>query len=250
MPAVKMQIYQRDEIKLDIEKRSECRKGPVGRLRRNGDRLPGVVYGNDQDSTPFKVETLLLERALSQGGQNAVFVLQQNGTEVREKAVVREIQYHKVTGDILHVDMLRIDPQEHLRVEVPITAAGIPVGVHVGGGATQHSLQIVEMTCLASELPSRVEIDISDLEIGESIHVSDLIELDDRITTDPSITIVTVLSPRLTVDEEIAAAEAAEAAEAEELMEGEELAEGETSSAEASSSENDGDDDGGGNDNS
>ena len=202
MPAVNMHIFSRDEIKLDIEERSERGKGPVGRLRRDGGMLPGIVYGRHREPVPFKVETLSLERALSKGGQNAVFLLQMSGNGSADQAVVREIQYHKVTGDILHVDMLRIDPEEHLRVEVPISTVGIPVGVHVGGGAVQHSLQRLEMVCLASELPSRVEIDIAELDIGSSIHVSDLLEQDSRITTDPSTTIVSVLSPRLTVDEE------------------------------------------------
>ena len=202
MHAVKMQIFSRDEIKLDIEERSERGKGPVGRLRRDGGMLPGIVYGRHREPLPFKVETLSLERALSKGGQDAVFLLQMSGNGSGDQAVVREIQYHKVTGDILHVDMLRIDPEEHLRVEVPISTVGIPVGVHVGGGAVQHSLQRLEMVCLASELPSRVEIEIAELDIGSSIHVSDLLEQDNRIMTDPATTIVSVLSPRLTVDEE------------------------------------------------
>lgn len=218
MTAVKMQIFSRDEIKLDIEERTERGKGPVGRLRRDGGMLPGIVYGRQREPVPFKVETLSLERALSKGGQNAVFLLQMSGNGSGDQAVVREIQYHKVTGDILHVDMLRIDPEEHLRVEVPISTVGIPVGVHVGGGAVQHSLQRLEMVCLASELPSRVEIDIAELEIGGSIHVSDLLEQDGRISTDPSTTIVSVLSPRLTVDEE---EPAEEEGEEEELLEGE-----------------------------
>ena len=225
MPAVKMQIFSRDEIKLDIEERTERGKGPVGRLRRDGGMLPGIIYGRHREPVPFKVETLSLERALSKGGQNAVFLLQMSGNGSGDQAVVREIQYHKVTGDILHVDMLRIDPAEQLRVEVPISTVGIPVGVHVGGGAVQHSLQRLEMVCLASELPSRVEIDIAELDIGGSIHVSDLLEQDSRITTDPAITIVSVLSPRLTVDEELAEDEEA-------LEEGEEGEEGEAPEAE------------------
>ena len=227
MPAVKMQISRREEIKLDIEKRAERGKGAVGRLRREGGMLPGILYGHNEEPIPFKVETLSLERALSKGGQNAVFLLQMSGNGSGKQAVVREIQYHKVTGDILHVDMLRIDPEEHLRVEVPVSTVGIPVGVHVGGGALQHSLQRLEMLCLASELPSRVEIDISELDIGGSIHVSDLLDQDSRITTDPSITIVSVLSPRLTIEEELAEDEEAleeegEGEEGEEAPEAEE----------------------------
>ena len=230
MPAAKMQIFRRDEIKLDIEERTERRKGPVGRLRREAGMLPGIAYGHHQEPVPFKVETLSLERALSKGGQNAVFLLQMSGNGSGDQTVVREIQYHKVTGDILHVDMLRIDPEEDLRVEVPISTLGVPVGVHIGGGALQHSLQRLEMVCLASDLPSRVEIDISELDIGGSIHVSDLLEQDSRITTDPSITIVSVLSPRLTVDEEAVEDEEALEDEASEAGESDQTDEGDDNS--------------------
>ena len=242
---VQLQIYKREEIPLDIHERAEHGKGEVGRMRRNGGMLPGVVYGHRQDPTSFKVETRSLERALSQGGQNAVFLLHGGAGREGERAVVREIQYHKVSGDILHVDLLRIDPEERLRIEVPVTTSGSAAGVSIGGGALQHSLQRLEMQCLASELPSRVEIDISDLEIGDSIHVGDLIAQDDRILTDPAITIVSVLSPRLTVDEEL---ELAQAEEAEELEEGEEPVEGEEGAPVAEEAE--GGDGGGGGDES
>jgi large subunit ribosomal protein L25 len=206
MPAVQMKVYQREEIELQVSERLEKGKGDVGRLRREQSMLPGVVYGHNQEPVCFKVPQRTLERALSHGGADAVFMLNMEGSKELERAVVREIQYHKVMDDIVHVDMLRIDPKETLRVEVPIVTEGVPVGVRTGGGALQQTLTRIEMICLASELPSRIEIDISDLEIGDSIHVAELLEQEERINTDPSVTIVSVLSPRLTIDEEIEAA--------------------------------------------
>ncbi|MEC8991824.1 MAG: 50S ribosomal protein L25, partial [Candidatus Latescibacterota bacterium] len=112
------------------------------------------------------------------------------------------------------------------------TTVGSPVGVTVSGGALQHSVTHIDMTCVAAEMPSQVEIDITDLEIGDSIHVSDLLETESRITTDAGVTIVSVLQPRLTIEEEEeAAAEAL--AEAEGLpLEGEEGAEAPAEGAE------------------
>lgn len=211
---VALKIYQRETIELQLEPREERGKGPVGRLRRQQGRLPGIVYGHKQEPLPFKIEARQLERALAGGGQNAIFVLRGAGNGNSQRAVVRDIQYHKVLGSVVHVDFLRIDPDEQLTVAVPLTTAGTPAGVRVGGGAVQHSLNTIVMTCVASELPSRVEVDITDLEIGDSIHVSDLLQQESRIATDPEVTIVSVLAPRLTIDEELqAAAEAAEAAE-------------------------------------
>ena len=227
MAGVQMQVHQREEISLTIQPRDERGTGQVRRLRREQGMLPGVVYGHRQEAYAFKVEARPLQRALSRGGQNAIFMLQHsgNGDQV-ERVVVKDIQYHKVLEDIIHVDFLRVDPAEQLRLEVPIVTIGLPVGVRVGGGAVQHSLPRVEMTCVASELPSELEIDISELEIGDSIHVRDLLDQDDRIVTDPGVTIVSVLAPRLTIDEELELAQA-EAEEGEELLEGEEGVEGE-----------------------
>jgi len=197
MPAVPLQVYKREEIGLKIQARSEQGTGPVRRLRHHAGMLPGILYGHTQAPVAFKIETRTLERALSKGGQNAIFLVSLEEEDRVERAVVREIQYHKVRGHILHVDLLRVDPAERLRVSVPLVTTGIPVGVRTGGGALQHPLSLVEMECVAAELPARVEIDITDLELGHSIHVRDLLEQENRIVTDPDITVVSVLTPRV-----------------------------------------------------
>jgi large subunit ribosomal protein L25 len=225
--AVKMQVYQREEIGLPVLDREERGKGPVGRLRREQQMLPGVVYGHNQAPISFKIEVRALERALSQGGQNAVFLLEQDGKS--ERSVVRDIQYHKVSGAIMHVDMLRIDPTEVVRVDVPLVTVGVPVGVRIGGGGLQQTLTQLQMECLASELPSRIEIDITDLEIDQSIHVSDMLDQETRIANEGDVSIVSVLPPRVTVDEELEA-EAEEAGV--EPDEGTDAGEGATAAAE------------------
>lgn len=198
--SVQLEIFKREEIALQVQPRDEKGKGPVGRLRRLTGMLPGIIYGHTQAPCCFKAEVRVLERALGQGGQNAIFLVEVAGrAQAPERAVVREIQYHKVRGDIMHVDLLRIDPDEKLRLNVPIVTKGVPVGVRTGGGALQQTLTLAEMECLASELPSRLEIDITDLEVGQSIHVRDLLGQEGRIITDPGVTIVSVLAPRLVV---------------------------------------------------
>lgn len=197
--SVQLEIFKREEIALQVQPRDEKGKGPVGRLRRLTDMLPGVIYGHTQAPFCFKAEVRTLERALGQGGQNAVFLVDVAGSGATERAVVREIQYHKVRGEIMHVDLLRIDPEERLRINVPIVTKGVPAGVRTGGGALQQTLTLAEMECVASELPSRLEIDITDLEVGQSIHVRDLLGQEGRIITDPGVTIVSVLAPRLVV---------------------------------------------------
>lgn len=221
MASVAMQVFQREEIALEVEDRPECGKSAVGKLRREDGMLPGVLYGHKQDPYHLKAEALTLQRAMSTGGSNAIFLVRHNGSD--ERAIVREIQYHKVGGEILHFDLLRIDPEEVLRVSVPVTATGLAAGVR-SGGALQQTQQTVEIECPVGEMPSRIEVDVTPLEVGDSVRVSDLLEHDGRIVSEPVQTILTVLAPRV-VEEEVAAeaeeVEGEEAAAADEGPEGE-----------------------------
>lgn len=209
MPQVPLQIQAREQVALKIQSRQEQGKGPVGQMRRLQGQLPGVIYGHNQPAESFKTDAQVLERILSRGGQNAIILVEhEKSNKAPEQALIRDIQYHKVRGDVLHLDLLRIDPSETLRANVPLLTEGVPEGVSNEGGALQQTLTSIEMECVVSEMPSAMVIDISSLVIGDSLHVSDLIEQDPRITTDPTRTIVNILAPRL-----IAAEQAAEEAE-------------------------------------
>ena len=176
-----------------------------------------VIYGHNQPAESFKTDAHGLERILSKGGQNAIILVEHGGPDpdkASEQALIRDIQYHKVRGDVLHLDLLRIDPSETLRANVPLLTEGVPEGVRNEGGALQQTLTSIEMECVVSEMPAAMVIDISSLVIGDSLHVSDLLEQERRITTDPSRTIVNILAPRLVAAEE--EAEEAEVPEGEE----------------------------------
>ena len=228
MAEIPLRLHTREQVALKILPREERGKGPVGQLRRNQGLLPGVLYGHKQEPIAFKTEARTMERLFSRFGQNAVFVVEMEGAEKPQQAIVRQVQYHKVNGDILHLDLLRIDPDERLRVTVPLHTIGLPEGVRLGGGAVQHAVTTLDLECVVSEMPSSIEIDITTLEIGDSVHVADLLAQESRIVTDPEVTIVNVLTPRLTVDEETPDEEVEEG----EVVEGEEGEEGEEGAAE------------------
>ena len=233
MPQVPLQIHAREQVSLKIQARAEQGKGPVGQLRRLQGQLPGVIYGHKQASESFKTDAHTLERILSKGGQNAIILVEHEESEQEaEQALIRDIQYHKVHGNVLHLDLLRIDPSETLRANVPLVTEGVPEGVRTEGGALQQTLTALEMECIVSEMPSSVVIDISELVIGDSLHVSDIIDQEPRITTDPARTIVNILAPRLIAEDE--EEEEGEELEGEEgAVEGEEgAAEGEEDAAE------------------
>ncbi len=204
---------------MPVKERAEKGKEEVGRLRRKEGMLPGVLYGHKLKPLHFKMDTLALERALSKEGSNAIFMVQ-FADEDPQRAIVREIQYHKVRGEILHVDLLRIEPEEKLRVSVPIIPQGTPEGVRAGGGL-QQSLQAIDLECVVAEMPSSIEIDISNLQVGDSVHVKDLLEREGRIVSEPERTIFNVLAPRVVEEVAPEAAEVAEEGESE-VGEGEE----------------------------
>ena len=204
---------------MPVQVRAEQGKEAVGRLRRKEGMLPGVLYGHKQKPLHFKTDTLALEHALSKGGSNAIFMVQ-FADEVPQRAIVQEIQYHKVRGEILHVDLLRIAPEETLQVSVPIISQGTPEGVRAGGGL-QQSLQTIDIECVVAEMPSSIEVDISSLKVGDSVRVKDLLDQEDRIVSEPERSIFNVLAPRV-VEEEVAEAEEAVEGEESEIGEGEE----------------------------
>lgn len=215
MPQVPLKIHARELVSLKVAPREEQGKGPVGQMRRLHGQLPGVIYGHKQDAECFKTDAHSLERILSKGGQNAIILIEhEESSKESEQALIREIQYHKVSGDAMHLDLLRIDPTETLRANVPIITVGVPEGVRTEAGSLQQTLTALEMECVVSEMPSAVEIDITSLQIGDSLHVSDLIEQEPRITSEGVRTIANVLVPRLIADDEAGDEEEEEEAEA------------------------------------
>ena len=203
MPQVPLKIHARELVSLKVAPREEQGKGPVGQMRRLHGQLPGVIYGHKQDAECFKTDAHSLERILSKGGQNAIILIEhEESSKESEQALIREIQYHKVSGDAMHLDLLRIDPTETLRANVPIITVGVPEGVRTEAGSLQQTLTALEMECVVSEMPSALEIDITSLQIGDSLHVSDLIEQEPRITSEGVRTIANVLVPRLIADDE------------------------------------------------
>jgi large subunit ribosomal protein L25 len=216
MPAVPLKLHERAQVSLKIAHREEQGKGSVGQLRRLHGQIPGVLYGHKQEPYAFKTDAHDFEQILSKGGQNSTIKIEHEDGKESEGALIREIQYHKVRGNAMHLDLLRINPSETLKAEVPLVTVGVPDGVRNGGGALQQTLTSIEVEAVVSEMPAAIEINITSLVIGDSLHVSDLVDQEPRITTDPARTIVNILAPRLS------GASASESAEEEEEEEGEE----------------------------
>jgi large subunit ribosomal protein L25 len=200
-------------VEVHVEPRTGRGKGTARKLRRSG-VIPAVLYGPKRQAT----ETIALRREeftrkLSHlEGSHLIRLLAEgagNGDLNDRMVLVREIQRHPVTGDVLHADFYEVDLTERLTVSVPLHFIGKAAGV-VAGGILQPVMREVEVECLPTEIPEFIDVDVSALGIHEAVHVSEL-QLPEGVSPvgDQSQPVVTVLPP--TVEEAKPVAEAAEA---------------------------------------
>ena len=212
---------------LKSDRRNEAGKGVARKLRRSG-RIPAVYYGRGEAPIPIVVGLKELEEIIHQsGGSNVIVDLKVEGDGAGDrKAIIREIQRDPVEGRILHLDLQHISLTERITVEVPIVLVGTPIGVKDGGGILEHLLREVEVECLPTDIPSKLEVEVSGLNIGDSLHVSDLKADRVVIKTEADRAIAAVVPP--TILEEVKPAEEAAPVEPELVKEKkeEETAEG------------------------
>ena len=205
-------------VVLKAEPRTNVGKQIAKQLRAGG-RLPAVVYGEKAEPVACSIDRKELETLLHDQGRNAIVSLE-TGVNGSNSTIIKEIQHNPVRGEILHVDFHRIDLTQKIVVEVRVDAEGIPMGVRNDGGILEHMLHYVEVECLPTEIPERIEIDVTKLNIGDNIHVTDLaVDGDAQIVTDSDRTVFAVAAPTLRQEEE---EEELVEGEEEELVEGEE----------------------------
>jgi large subunit ribosomal protein L25 len=222
------------EFVVPAESRAETGKNVNRRLRTRG-LIPGVLYGKGRAPLPVAVSPKEITAILrSSSGENTLFDLEIGGA--RRKVILKEFQREPVRGQLLHADFYEVALDKPIEVSVPIELLGTPVGVKLQGGLVDFITRELDIECLPTEIPEKISVDISHLELGKHLRVSELTLPSGRITllTEPDVVIVHVVTPRAEV-EEVAAPEAAEApaegAEPEVARKGK--AEGETAEAAA-----------------
>ena len=214
------------QVELVARKRNVFGKGAARNLRRAG-IIPGVLYGRDQDTMSVQINEQTFKKFLRANGENMLIDLNidEYGTE---PVLIKELQRHPVKRSLVHADFIRISLDESVTAPVPITLVGSPPGVQEGGVLT-FLLRQISVTCLPLLIPEEIQVDISEMNIGDTIRVADL-ALDEEIENleDPQSYIVSVVPP-------IVEAEPVE--DVEEDEEGEEGEEGELVVEEASEPE-------------
>src|SRR5271168_1754221 len=158
---------------LEAQPREAGTKNHARRVRREG-KIPGVLYGASKDALPVSVDPRQVLRILhSDSGHNTIFDLSLHGGE-NTKAMIVDWQYEPIKGNLLHIDLQRIAMDKVLRVEVPIMLQGVPAGVKTEGGILEQMLREVEIECLPGDIPSHIDVDVSELTFGKVLRVSDL----------------------------------------------------------------------------
>ncbi|MEW6161905.1 MAG: 50S ribosomal protein L25/general stress protein Ctc [Nitrospirota bacterium] len=192
-----------ERMTLNVEKREEVGKGAARALRRKN-MIPAILYRGG-DSLSIKFPEKELSQFINTTAGEQVMVNLKFGDGSSRLALMKDYQVDPTKGGLLHADFFEVSLTEEVRVTVHITIIGEPIGVRRNGGVLQYLLREIEVECLPDSIPGHIEIDISGLEIGQSLHVRDLkLEEGIKVLTDPDEVIVNVVAP---VVEEVAPAE-------------------------------------------
>ena len=220
------------EIVVAAETRTETGKNVNRRLRTRG-LIPGVLYGAKSETTPVSVSPKEIGSILrSATGENTLFDLDLGGR--RRRVILKEFQVEPIKGRILHADFYEVALDKVLEVKVHVELTGVPVGVKVQGGILDFVTRELEVECLPTDIPEKIVVDVSELELNKHIRVSELKVPDKvKILSDPGLVIAHVVTPR--AEEEVAPAAAAEGvpAEGEAPAEPEVIKKGKAEAAEA-----------------
>lgn len=188
-------------VSLAAQSRTATGKG-AARQARAARQVPAVVYGHGRPAQPLVLDGAALEKALTGTDPESTLIeLTVDGRPLR--ALIREIQRHPIRPDIIHVDFYEIHAEEEVRLRIPVHLVGSPDGVRNAGGVLDQVTREIEIEVLPEHIPDRIELDVTALAIGHSLHVRDLQIPHAKILTQDDLTICTVVPPRA---EEVAAA--------------------------------------------
>jgi len=207
-----------DFAKVSVEIRNLSGKGPARRTRKSG-KLPGVLYGHKQAPLSLSLDPVELIHALDkERKRNTVFTLQVKDAAQPQQptadvtAMIRDVQVDPMSRQPVHVDFIRVSMDEEIKVAVPLVLTGTAVGV-VNGGNLHLAYHALPIAAKPDAIPTKLEIDVTALDIGDAIHASDIkLPAGVRTTLDPKEALASVVAPHIEKVEEAAAAAPVEGA--------------------------------------
>ncbi|KGX83853.1 50S ribosomal protein L25/general stress protein Ctc [Pontibacillus marinus] len=181
-------------VTVKAKTRQDLRGSVNNKLRREG-RVPAIVYGKEKEPLAVSVDSLELLKTLRDEGKNAIISLDVEGDSPRQ-VMFHEYQIEPLRNELYHADFYIVDMSTEVDVQVPIHVEGNAQGVQDGGILSQ-PLHELSLRAKPNEIPNEIQVDVSNLEVGDSFLVSDLKEAKNyEITEDESTTIVTILPPQ------------------------------------------------------
>ena len=188
--------------------------------------LPGIVYGESEENRMITLARRSFEAVMRRATEGSVIIdLKLEEQDEDLKVLIKEVQRDPVTSRLLHVDLMHISMDKPVRLEIPVRLIGVSEGVRTEGGFLDHVLRELEIECLPLKIPEVIEVDISPLGIGDSVHAGEISHEGVEIVT-PADRVVVAVHGKSAAELRTEEAEAAAAAEAEAVAEGEKPAEG------------------------
>ncbi len=161
------------ELVSAVTREGKFNKNAARRVRMAG-KIPGVIYGAKEPSVAVELDPKQILRILhSESGHNTIFDVDVQGS-ARVKAMIVDWQYEPIKGHLLHIDLKRIAMDKAMLVEVPVVLEGVATGVKNEGGMLEQVLREVEIECLPADIPAHINVDVTNLKVGDTIRVADL----------------------------------------------------------------------------
>ncbi|MBL4679209.1 MAG: 50S ribosomal protein L25/general stress protein Ctc [Pseudomonadales bacterium] len=198
-----------NEFDLDVELRTDLGKGASRRLRRNANLVPAILYGADKDPVSLSIASNVLSKAC----ENEAFfahIIKLKVAGKAENAIVKALQRHPANNRIMHADFQRVQMDREINVDLPLHFLNedLCVGVKQDGGMVSHTMTSIQITCLPGDLPEYIEVNVENMLLGDSLHMSDLI-LPEGVTIpelahgeDHDQVVVSVTASRAAIEEE------------------------------------------------
>ncbi len=189
-----------ERLAVEAKARAKTGKGTARQLRREG-KIPAVIYGRDREPQPLTLDPVEIQGYLD---SNVIvdLTIKDGDEETKETAMIKDYQKHVIKEMLLHVDFHQISMDEKIAVTIPIKLTGKAFGVQEGG-VLQQLMRELEIECLPGDIPEKVELDITELDVGDSLSVGDLDISDDiDLVSSPDDVIVTIVTPSEITEEE------------------------------------------------
>ena len=184
------------QFKLNVEKRELKGTSEVKNLRHQK-KIPGVYYSYDSSNILFQIDESEIRNAINSKAN--IFSVTVGGNE--QNVIFKNVQYHPVTDNIIHIDLYGVDMKQAISIKIPINFVGTPIGVQAGGGVLVTNLNELEISCLPSDIPDNIDVDISAVDLGASLQAGD-INLDEKfeLITPSDLSVVSVTQAAVEVE--------------------------------------------------